>query len=139
MVRPIPALLVLACLALATSAQAFDWSTVADEDVVVVATTDEDGTPRETKVWLAVLDDHGYIRTGGSTWGANITRAPQVVLRFGGEERPSNVSFDVAFVTDDAERERIEAAFREKYGAQDALVGLFRGSSPKIMRLVPAR
>jgi hypothetical protein len=139
MSRPNPAWIVLGLLALAASAEAFDWGPVADQDVVVVTTTDDDGAPRETKIWLAVIDGQGHIRTGGSTWGANITRTPHAVLRFGGEERPSNVEFDVVFVADDGERERIDAAFREKYGAQDALVGLFRGSNPKIMRLIPAR
>jgi hypothetical protein len=129
-------LVIVAVVASATAAAAFDWNAFADEDVVVVLTKDEDGSARETKVWLAVLDGQAYIRTGGSTWGGNITREPQIVLRIGGGDGYSDIRASVDFVKDPALRERVEEAFRKKYGAQDALVGLFRGSDPKIMRLV---
>ena len=46
--------------------------------------------------------------------------------------------FDVRLiqVEDGGLREEMEDAFREKYGFQDSLVGILRGSHPKIMRLV---
>jgi len=108
-----------------------DWQQVAEVDTVQVLTENEDGAVRNTRVWLAVVDGQGYIRTGGSSWGENVERDPDVRVRIGGTE----YALHALFVEDDELRERIVAAFREKYGFSDALVGLFRGARPKIMRL----
>ena len=68
--------------ALAAGAAELDWNSVADVEEVRVVTTNEDGTLRETKIWLAVLDGQGYIRTSGwSRWGKNVVRNPDVALR----------------------------------------------------------
>lgn len=108
-----------------------DWQQVAEVDTVQVLTENEDGAVRNTRVWLAVVDGQGYIRTGGSSWGENVERDPDVRVRIEGTE----YALHALFVEDDELRERIVAAFREKYGFSDALVGLFRGARPKIMRL----
>jgi hypothetical protein len=109
------------------------WSEVAEVGTVEVLTVDEDGSPRETTVWLAVVDGQGYLRTGGTRWGGNLERDPQLVLRI--EEREYALRSEA--VEDEALRERITAAFREKYGFTDALIGLVRGDHPMIMRLLP--
>ena len=64
-----PFLLVIACLLIAGPALAGapEWAAVANEETVYVITTDEDGDVRETKIWLLVLDDVGYIRTSRGT------------------------------------------------------------------------
>ena len=45
-----------------------DWSVAAKPDVVEVLTTNEDGSTRETKVWIVAVDGQGYLRTGGTRW-----------------------------------------------------------------------
>jgi hypothetical protein len=101
---------------------------------VQVLTTNEDGTPRETTVWLAVVDGRGYIRTSGWTrWGNDVERNPDIALRIGDTEHLLRASF----IEDEALREEIVATFREKYGWFDGLLDVFRGSKPRIMRLDP--
>lgn len=117
----------------ATAAAAPDWNAVAEVGTVEVVTADEDGSPRETTVWLAVVDGQGYIRTSDTSWGGNIVRNPELSLRIEESEHPLRVEF----VEDDALRARIEQAFRVKYGFSDSFIAFFRSERPKIMRLVP--
>ena len=136
--RPCACVLLVAgvCLlgALGAGAAELEWNSVADVEEVLVVTTNEDGTPRETTIWLAVVDGQGYIRTGGWTkWGDNVVRNPDIALRIGDTEHPLRASF----VEDAALRERIVAAFREKYGRFDGFLNVFRGSRPPIMKLDP--
>ena len=135
--RPLPAFLAVVCLTLLAgpaSNAAPDWAAVADVQEVQILTTNEDGSPRETTIWLAVLDGQGYIRTSQSTrWGGNAERQPEIALRIDGAEYPLRASF----MTDDVLREQVVKAFREKYGWFDGFVNFVRGSSPRIMRLDP--
>ena len=114
-------------------AAAPDWNAAAGVQTVEIVTTNEDGTPRETTIWLAVVDGQGYIRTGNTHWEGNIERNPDVVLRIEKAEYPLRAEF----VQDAALRTRIEQVFREKYGFSDAFIGVFRGGEPKIMHLAP--
>jgi hypothetical protein len=128
--------LAVACL-LVVSAQAIasepDWDAIAELDTVHVVTTDSDGGERSTKIWVAVLDGVGYIRTSqGSTWGDNVAKVPEIALHVAGKDYPLNASF----IEEPAERERIIAAFEAKYGS-NPLLNLIRGSDPRIMRLAP--
>jgi hypothetical protein len=86
--RSLAALAAVATLAFATGAFAQDWNALADTETIEVITKDEFGKPRETTVWLAVHDGHGYIRTGGTRWGKEIRRDPDVVVRIAGHEFP---------------------------------------------------
>jgi len=117
----------------ATGAERVDWSRHADVDTVTVVTTQEDGMPRETTVWLAVVDGQGYIRTGGTRWGGDVERNRDVELVIGEERLPLRVEF----VEDDLLRDRVTETFREKYGWTDRMIGIFRGGRPKIMKLLP--
>ena len=117
----------------AALADAPDWNAVADVGTVEVGTTDEDGSERSTTVWLIVVDGQGYIRTGGTKWGENVVRKPEIGLQIEDDE----FALRVEFVEDDALRERIETAFNEKYGWTDSLMAWLRGDRPKIMRLLP--
>ena len=57
-------------------------------------TSKEDGSERETKVWLVVVDGQGYIRTSqGTTWGGNVERNPDIALRIEGSEYPLRAVF----------------------------------------------
>jgi hypothetical protein len=114
-------------------AEAPDWESLREVETVVVVTADEDGESRETTVWLVVVDGAGIVRTGGTRWGENLVRSPELVLRAGEVSYPLRVEF----VEDDALRQRIRDAFREKYGFFDQIVSWMRGSRPKIMRLHP--
>jgi hypothetical protein len=122
------------CAPLGAQAAGPDWSAVAEVDEVDVLTADEDGGARDTVIWLAVLDGQGYIRTSRSTtWGGNVERQPEIALRIEGQE----YALQASFVTDDALREQIVAAFRTKYGWTDGFLNFVRGSNPRIMRLDP--
>jgi len=109
-----------------------DWSALADVETVDVVTEDEDGSLRETKVWLLVHDGRGYVRTGGTAWGANVVRTQSLILRVGDTEYDLRIEFEEA----DDTRARIKAAFREKYGWSDGMVSWIRGDRPKHMRMV---
>ena len=112
---------------------AIEWDRYSEEGTVEVITTDEDDSTRVTKVWLAVVDGQGYIRTGGTRWGGNIERNPEIALRIGETELPLRVEF----ATDETERDAVKAALRAKHGFSDWILNPIRGKNPKIMRLVP--
>jgi hypothetical protein len=135
--RSLPILLSALCAWLLATAPATaaapDWNAVAGENTVEVVTKNEDGSMRETTVWLAVVDGQGYLRTGNTRWAANIERDPDVTLRIGTSEYPLRVEF----VEDEALRERIQQSFHEKYGFTDSLASLFHMGHPKLMHLVP--
>ena len=123
----------LASVALATPPAAPpDWNAVAGVQEVEVLTQNEDGSAKETTVWLAVADGQGYIRTGNTSWWKNVARDPNVTLRIDGVAHPLRIEL----VSDPATRARVEAVMREKYGASDRIIGWFRGSDPHIMHLV---
>ena len=124
----------VACLwAAVAAAEAPDWESLREVQTVEVVTADEDGASRETTVWLVVVDGAGIVRTGGTSWGENVVRKPELVLRAG----EASYELRVEFVEDDALRQRITDAFREKYGFSDRMASWMRGSHPKIMRLHP--
>lgn len=131
--RTLPILLGALALGLAAPATAGapDWNAVAAVDTVEIVTADEDGTPRETTIWLAVVDGQGYIRTSNTRWAENIARNPDVVLRIEGTEYPLRVEY----IEDEALRARVHQTFRDKHGFSDAFISVFRSSHPKIMRL----
>jgi hypothetical protein len=108
-----------------------DWPAVADADTVRVHTTDPDGRPRHTTVWLVVHDGHGYVRTGGTHWGANVLRQPDVGLTIG----HADYGLRAVPVPQGPEYDAVMQKFREKYGLEDSLLSLFRGGEPKIFRL----
>lgn len=125
--------LVLSVAAHGAAQEALDWSQYAEHGVVTVVTTNRDGSARHTKAWLAVVEGRGYLRTGGTRWGANIERDPEISLLAG----PESLDLRVRFVTDEATREAVKRAFREKYGFADWFINLFRGNNPRIMSLEP--
>jgi hypothetical protein len=138
MPRPVLAALVLALglLAAPALAAAPDWKALGAEDTVVVVTADEDGAPRDTTVWIVELDGADYVRTGGTRWGDNLVRKPELTLKTeAGAEYPLRVAF--VGEEDRVLRSKIEDAFRAKYGFSDWMISFFRGETPKMMRLEP--
>lgn len=136
--KNLAALVALASLAFmfvaaAARADEPDWDKLAAVERIEIITHDEDGDARETTIWFAVIDGQGFIRTGDSTWRANISRDPaDVVLRIEGVEYPLRAEF----IENEKLRERVTAAFHEKYGWTDSLVHLFRGGRPNIMHMI---
>jgi hypothetical protein len=136
---PVQAIFLLALFVLfvpvsAVSAEdAIEWDRYSEEGTVTVLTTNEDGSIRETKVWLVVVEGQGYIRTGNTRWGGNVERNPEIALRIGETEIPLRAEF----VTGEDDREAVKAALRAKFGFSDWLMSPFRGKNPKIMRLMP--
>jgi hypothetical protein len=125
-------LLGLLATALAAGAAGPDWNAAKDVETVYIVTADEDGSSRETKIWLVVVDGQPYIRTGSTRWKDNIERNPDVALRIDEAEYPLRAEF----VTDTALFARVQQAFRDKYGFSDSFVGIFRPGEVRIMRLV---
>jgi hypothetical protein len=129
------ALVALSCASKAppTADATIDWQSVADVAVPEIVTRDPDGGERVTKLWIAVVDGVGVIRTGDSRWFRNIERDPNVVLRIGGYAHPLRAEI----VDEEALEKRANAAFREKYGWQDWLIHPIGEPDSNLMRLVP--
>lgn len=115
------------------SAGVIDWSRYAAKSTVTVITTDEDGSTRETTVWLVVVRGEAYVRTGDTHWGDNAASRPDVAVRIGKEEIPVHAER----VSDEATVRTVEEDFRRKYGWQDRLLSSLRRSKPRIFHLVP--
>jgi hypothetical protein len=130
-----PGLVLAFCLSFPGFASAqsdgLDWASLAEVDTVQVLTVNEDTRLLDTTVWLVVVDDRGYIRTGGTAWGDNVVRDPEIEISIEGTTYPVTVRF----VEDEGLRQRITDTFREKYGFIDSVIGLFRGDRPKLMGL----
>lgn len=101
---------VLFCASVAR-AEVLDWNAVHQHDVIEILTTDSDGAARETKVWVAALDDRGFVRTNDSRWFQNLVRDPNGAVRFGDAGYPVHANV----VRDPALRARVDAAFAERY------------------------
>ena len=115
------------------SAAAFEWEPFAESDVIRILTHDEDGDLRDTKVWVAVVDGAGYVRTSASRWLENIERNPQVEV----VARGQRYLMRAERVSDARLTERVEAAFKEKYGLLQRIMSLLRFREPTVLRLVP--
>jgi hypothetical protein len=124
------ALAVLVAVGASAVVQGIEWSAYADARAVVVLHADEDGTRRETTIWLCVSEGRGYVRGGGGRWVGNTRRSGDVALRIGEVE----LAVRATPVTDEAELERVTSAFRAKYGFGDVMATLVRGH-PTIFRL----
>jgi len=127
-------ILILSCLgsvALAAEGSDPDWDAVSEMSTVEVLTVDEDGSQRVTTVWLIVYEGEAIVRTGGSRWGSNVVRDGELTLRID----EVDYAMTVIFEEDDARRQEIKQAFREKYGWFDGMVSWIRGDRPKHMRL----
>jgi hypothetical protein len=102
-------------------AEALDWNSVHQHDVIEILTTDPDGATRETKAWVAALDSHGYMRTNDSRWFQNLVRDPNATIRVGDLEYPVRAEV----VRDAALRARVDAVFAEKYPISTRFSQLF--------------
>jgi hypothetical protein len=127
------ALLGLALLIPAGAASA-DWAPFAETKTIEIHTQDEDGKARETKVWIVVVDGTGYVRTNDSRWLANIRRGSTVEIRAG----ETTLAVGAGEVEDEAIRDKVEEAFKAKYGAMQKFMSFLRISEPTVLRLEAA-
>ena len=130
-------LLLALTLACATAAprlarHGIDWTAADDRWSVHLVTQDPTGRPRVTRIWLAMLDGVGVIRTGESRWAENLQANPDCRLRTLGVDYPLRAEF----VTDPAQIAKIDAAFLEKYGWQERMISA--QGHQHFMRLLPA-
>ena len=121
-----------AAFVFAVNAKEPNWDAVSNASTVEVLTEDADGSLRVTTVWILVQDGEAYVRTGDSTWGDNVVRSGQIILRVEEIDYPSSVEFE----EDDARREEIRQGFRDKYGWFDGMISWVRGDRPRHMRLI---
>ena len=109
------------------------WTVFEETGTIEIVTHDEDGSLRETSVWIVVLDGAGYVRTNDSRWLANIRRGSDVRLR----------ADDVELIVQAEESEdtelfdRVEEAFKLKYGWVQRMMSRFRTTRPSVLRLTP--
>ena len=117
-----------------------DWTTIADRQMILVTTTDPDGKPRTTRLWIVVVGESGYLRSADTQWAQDVERNPNFLLIVG------DVSFPVCatrvpFGSD--EHTRVMDAYSEKYGLLGrtvlrfySLIGRYSGpSDARILRL----
>ena len=129
-IRLAGALLALAWL-FPAAATAADWAPFAETKTIEIETQDEDGDRRETKAWIVVVGGTGYVRTNDSRWLANIRRGSPIEIRAG----ETTLAVGAAEVEDQATRDKVEEAFKAKYGAMQKLMSFFRISEPTVLRL----
>ncbi len=89
-----------------------DWRAADDHWSLRIVTVDPDGGERITRIWLAIVDGGGTLRTGDSRWWQNLERDSNCRIRLLGVDYSARVEF----VTEHEERARIDDAFGEKYG-----------------------
>ncbi len=125
----------LCALAASADSPLPNWKNFADIETIQVVTADDDEahTPRDTTIWLAVYQDQGYIRTGGTTWGDNARRDPNLVIRMNDAE----YALHATAIQEGELYDAVAQAFRDKYGFEDAAMSVIRaiGGTPTIMRL----
>ncbi len=110
-----------ACATAGTRAamEPIDWAAANERWSLHVVSVDPDGDERVTRVWIAVVDGTAAIRTGDTRWLRNLQRDPNLRIRVLGVDHPLRVRFE----TDEGEIARIDAAFLDKYGWQERLLG----------------
>ena len=106
------------CAAVPVAEGPIDWASADERWSILVVTVDPDGDDRVTRIWMALLDGEGVLRTNESRWWANLERDPRIRVRHAGKDHP----FRVEVVTDPAERARIDAVFVEKYGTVERMM-----------------
>ncbi len=89
-----------------------DWRAVDDLWSLHIVTVDPDGDERVTRIWVAIVDGEGTLRTGDSRWWQNLERDPNCRIRLLKIEYPVRVEF----VMEHEDKARIDDAFVEKYG-----------------------
>jgi hypothetical protein len=119
------AVLVASCARATSPAQdQLDWTTITERQMILVTTTDPEGEPRTTRLWIVVHDGSGYLRSANTRWFRDVEREPNFLLIVDDVSYPVRAT-RVAHGTD--EHGRVMAAFAEKYGLLGRTVLRFYG------------
>ena len=126
--------------AVSPAEEQLDWSTIADWQMILITTSDSEGEPRTTRLWIVVLGESGYIRSADTRWSRDIERNPNFLLIAGDMSYPVSAT-RVPFGTD--EHSRVMDAYTEKYGLLGravlrfySLIGRYSGpSDARVLRL----
>lgn len=129
--------LALACATPPTpeSDEAIDWTAAAAPWSIQLVTLDPDGASRTTRMRIVVVDGAGVVRTGESRWGQNLERDPGCHLQQAGADHPLRAEV----VASAAEKQRIDAAFLDKYGWQERLFQVLWSGEVHYFRLRAAK
>lgn len=106
--------------------------------VAVLETRAPNGTPRQTRVWVAEAEGALWLEaaTPERPWYRDVLLDPIVSVDRGGKELAYRALPDPG----EAGHRRIRAWLRERYGWRDAFVGLLQDTSQSIaVRLEPLR
>jgi len=102
-------------------------------EVVVLTTTESDGSAHETRLWTVTHDGAQWLRSGSpsSGWYARLLANPDVTVRLGTREFPATAVPNPAATT------TINALMNEKYGwADDTIDMMFGRDDAMAIRLV---
>ncbi len=110
-----------------------DWTSLAEVEEVQVLSENEDASPEETTVWLAVVAGQGFIRTGDTSWYPNLVRKPDIGVRVSGKE----YAVRAELIEEPGLRGKVIAEFRRKYGWSDVFVDWVFPGDGHVLRLAP--
>ncbi len=103
-------------------------------EVVVVTTTDADGTPAETRLWVVDHAGSAYLRSGSpqSGWFQRMQANPTISVVRGDTTMRATIETDVSL------RGTVNDLMREKYGWADAYISMLFGREDATpIRIVP--
>jgi hypothetical protein len=125
---------------MATMADHFDpdlLDLMARRREVTIETARASGEPRQTVIWIVVVDGDAYIRSvrgARGAWFRELTQQGSAALRVAGRVVP--VGAEAA--TDDATVEAVSAALIAKYGTGASTVSMLQAETlPTTIRLRP--
>jgi PPOX class probable F420-dependent enzyme len=108
----------------------------------IIATTRPDGRPHAMAIWFCWLDGRLYFITARSTQKArNLARQPWAVVHVGDGDEVLMVEGSTQRITDEAERARVDDAYRAKYvdPVSGATASIFDNPEDDLYRLDPSR
>jgi hypothetical protein len=111
------------------------WLAGEQTEVAVLRTFDDAGAAYDTKMWIADVDGHAYVRIArpGREWGERLRAHPAVELVRGGVAKPCTATV----VADPALHRAVDDAFATKYGWVDWWYGVVLRRDPVPVQLDP--
>jgi hypothetical protein len=107
------ALLLAAAITLAyADAARAAWSEYKDEKEIFAIVHGQDGKAREVKIWIVVINDHGFIRTRNTSWREDLERDAKAALKIQDKEIPIRA----IPVKDPELYNKVNEAYTAKYG-----------------------
>jgi hypothetical protein len=103
-------------------------------EVVVLTTTDAQGAPHETRLWIVDYEGAGWLRAGAelSGWYKRLEAMPDVTVERGGRSAPYRARLDPT------QRDAINQRMLDKYGWAERYIGFFFDRSHSVpIRLEP--